>query len=150
MIKRMILRGTCALAFSAVLAGCASSSAVSTAASLYNQLGGMETISKLGGNLLSSSMKDPRLSSLLGKVDPAVAGPKLNNQLCSALGGGCTAPFTEDQVKSAASKLSTDQKSALSENFGSALKSVSDNPAVRDAVTKSLGSKLGGVVGALL
>ena len=107
-------------------------------------------MSKLGSNLLSSAMKDPRLTSLLGQVNPAVAAPKVNNQLCSALGGGCSAPFSDDQLTAAANKLTPAQKTAVSENFASSLASVASNPAVREAVTTALGPKLGGIVGALL
>jgi hypothetical protein len=95
-------------------------------------------------------MKDPRLSSLLGKVNPSVASPKVANQLCSALGGGCAAPFTDEQVAAAADKLSPDQKEAVADNFGSTLDSITSNPALREAVTQSLGPKIGGIVGALL
>ena len=143
--------GAAAMAMVLGVSGCSTASTVVDGApSLFDQLGGMDTVTKLGGDLLSSSMKDPRLASLLGKVNPAVAGPKVSNQLCSALGGGCKAPFNDDQIAAAADKLTPDQKAAVSENFSSTLSSLASNPAVRDAVTKSLGSKLGGIVGAII
>lgn len=148
MDRRLPLAIMLALALSTGLSGC--SSTAGTASSLFSQLGGMDSVTKLGSSLLSNSMSDPRLSSLLGKVDPAVASPKVSNQLCSALGGGCTAPFTKDQISAAGDKLSNDQKSAISDNFSKSLAAVSSNPALRDAVTKSLGSQLGGIVGAVL
>ena len=134
------------LAFS----GCGSGMSMGTATSLYEQLGGKEVVSKLANNLVSSSMKDPRLSGLLGNVNPTTASTKMSDQLCSALGGGCQAPYSDQQVASAANRLSPEQKSAVSDNFTSSLNSVTSNPAVREAVTKALGSKMGGILGAVL
>src|SRR5262245_61314669 len=128
-------------ALTLALSGCSGLSSAGSAASLFNQVGGMDTVAKLGGDLLSASMKDPRLSSLLGNVDAAAASPKVAKQLCSALGGGCAAPFSDDQISKAANKLSPDQKAAVADNFGSALNAVTSNPAVREGVTKALGPK---------
>jgi len=142
------------LASFAVLAiglnGCSGMGSMGSAASLYQQIGGTDAVSKLAGNMLTSSMKDPRLAGLLGKVNPSAATPKVADQMCAALGGGCKAPFTDQQVAAAADRLTPEQKTAVSENFGSSLNSVTSNPALRDAVTKSLGSKMGGVLGALI
>jgi truncated hemoglobin YjbI len=121
-----------------------------SSAELFQQLGGMDSVSKLAGSMLNSSMQDPRLSGLLGGVDKSAASSKVADQMCSALGGGCAAPYTNDQLSAAANKLSPAQKSAVSDNFTTALNSVTSNPAVREAVTKSLGSKMGGIVGALI
>ena len=131
------------------LSSCSGTTA-SSAASLFQQLGGMDTVTKLGNGLLSGVMKDPQLASLLGQVNPAVAGPQVSNQLCAALGGSCKAPFSDDQIAKGASKLSADQKAAVSKNFSSTLASLASNPAVTDAVTKAIGPKLGGIVGSLL
>jgi hypothetical protein len=95
-------------------------------------------------------MKDPRLAGLLGKVNPTAATPKVADQMCAALGGGCKAPFTDQQVAAGADRLTPEQKTAVSENFGSSLSSVTNNAVLREAVTKSLGSKMGGVLGALM
>ena len=150
MLRPLLGSIAAAMSLGVSLAGCSSVSSLGSAASLFDQLGGMETVTQLGSGLLSSSMKDPRLASLLGKVNPAVAGPKVSDQLSSALGGGCTAPFSDDQIAKAADNLTPDPKAAVSENFSSTLASLASNPAVRDAVTKSLGSKLGGIVGAII
>jgi len=107
-------------------------------------------MSKLAGNMMTSSMKDPRLAGLLGKVNPTAASPKVADQMCAALGGGCKAPFTDQQVAAAADRLTPEQKTAVSENFGSSLNSITSDPTLRSAVTKTLGSKMGGVLGALL
>ena len=144
--------GSVAVAMAMVfsLSSCSGMNSASSATSLFSQLGGMDTVTKLGSGLLSGVMKDPQLTSLLGQVNPAVAGPKINDQLCAALGGSCKAPFNDDQIAKAADKLTPDQKAAVSKNFSSTLSSLSSNPAVRDAVTKSLGPKLGGIVGSIL
>jgi len=140
-----------AAAFGLLLSGTASSGAdpLTSAMNLYQQIGGAETVSKLAGSLLGSAKKDSRLSGLLGKLDPAAATPKLNDQLCATLGGGCAAPFTDAQISSAAQKLTSPQKTAITETLKSSLKSVSSNPLVRDAITKALGPKLGGVLALL-
>ena len=135
------------LAFSGCSGGMSS---MGTATSLYEQLGGKEAISKLANNLVSSSIKDPRLSGLLGNVNATTASSKVSDQMCSALGGGCQAPYSDQQLTSAANRLTPEQKSAVSDNFSSSLNSVTSNPAVREAVTKALGSKMGGIVGAVL
>jgi hemoglobin len=146
--------GVAALAIG--LGGCSgmgstgSSSTMAAANSLYQQLGGMDTMTKLGSDFVASSMKDPRLSSLLGKVNPTVASPKVADQLCAALGGGCKAPYTDEQIATAANRLTPEQKTAVSDNFGSTLNAITSNPALRDAVTKSLSSKLSGIVGGIL
>lgn len=150
MIRRKLLGISMALLFAMGLSSYSTSTSAASAASLFNQLGGMEGVTKLANSLLPSLMKDPRLSSLLAKVNPAAASPKVANQLCSALGGGCAAPFTADQISAAASKLSPEQKTAVSDNFKTALGSISSNPLVQQGVTKALGSNLSGIVGALL
>ena len=124
---------------------------IGSAASAFDQLGGMSTVNKLASGFVNSSIKDPRLSALTAgrSVDAAASTAKVSDQLCSILGGGCKAPFTDAQLSSAAGKLSPEQSKALSDNFSSTLNSLASNPAVRDAVTKSIGSKLGGLGGLL-
>ena len=132
------------------LNGCGgTTSTMSSAMSLYDQLGGKESVSKMASSLVNSSMKDPRLSGLLGGVNPSTASAKVSDQMCATLGGGCTAPYTDSQVAAAADRLTPVQKTAVSENFASSLNSLTSNPALRDAVTKSLGSKMGGILGGL-
>ena len=143
------------LALATSLAGCSSTGSMGSMASMgssaFDMLGGMSGVSKLAGGWVDSAMKDPRLSALTaGKSgDTAASKAKVSDQLCAMLGGGCSAPLTDSQLSSAASKLSPDQSKAVSETFSSSLNSVASNPAVRDAVTKALGSKLGGL-GSLL
>lgn len=145
-------RTAAVILFATGIAACSSmGSSMSTAASAFDQLGGMSSVNKLANGFVTSSLKDPRLSSLTtGRtVDTAATSAKVSDQLCAILGGGCKAPLTDAQLASAADKLSPAQKSALSENFSSTLNSLASNPAVRETVTKALGSKLSGLAGLL-
>jgi hypothetical protein len=117
---------------------------------LFQMMGGMDTVGKLASGVLQSSAKDPRLAGLLGKVDTSAVSPKLAEQMCAMLGGGCKPPLTDQQIAAGASKLDESQTKALGDNFGSALKGVSSNPMVQQGVSKMIGPKLGGIVGALL
>ena len=108
------LKPLATIAVAALLSACSSMGTVNSA-SLYSQLGGKEAVSKLSSNLLSSATTDPRLSSLLGKVDVGAATPKINDQFCAALGGGCKAAFSPEQLSSAAKKLNPSQASASAE-----------------------------------
>ena len=138
------------LAFATSLAGCSSMGSMgSMGSTAFDMLGGMDGVTKLAGGLVEAAMKDPRLSALTaGKSgNTAASTAKMSDQLCGMLGGGCKAPLTDSQLSAAASKLTPDQSKALSENFDSALSSVASNPAVRDTVTKALGSKVGSLGG---
>jgi hypothetical protein len=117
---------------------------------LFQMMGGTETVAKLAGSLLESSAKDPRLAGLLGKADVNAVSPKLADQMCSMLGGGCKAPLTDQQIAAGASKLDGSQTKALGDNFGSALNAVTSNPLVKEGVSKVIAPKLGGIVGALI
>src|SRR5215468_6625134 len=72
---------------------------------LFQMMGGMDTVGKLSSNLLKSSASDPRLAGVLGKVDAGAVSPKLADQMCSMLGGGCKAPLTDQQIAAGAGKL---------------------------------------------
>jgi len=89
-------------------------------------------------------------AGLANAFDQAVPMPKLADQMCSMLGGGCKAPLTDQQIADGASKLNASQTTALGDNFGSALNSVTGNPLVKEGVRKAIAPKLGGIVGALL
>ena len=121
-----------------------------TLGSLFQMAGGMDMVNKLSSNVLQSAAKDPRLAGLLGKADTSAVAPKLADQMCSMLGGGCKAPLTDQQIAAGASKLDATQTNALSEHFGSTLNAVTSNPLVKDGVSKAIAPKLGGIVGALL
>lgn len=117
---------------------------------LFQMMGGMDAVKKLAGTFLQSSASDPRLAGVLGKVDTNAATPKLADQMCSMLGGGCKAPLSDQQISAGASKLDASQTKALGDNFGSALNSVTGNPLVKQGVSKAVAPKLGGIVGALI
>jgi hypothetical protein len=121
-----------------------------TFGSLFHMMGGMDTVSKLSSSLLQSSASDPRLAGLLGKANVSAVSPKLADQMCSMLGGGCKAPLTDQQIAAGASKLDASQTKALGDNFSSALGNVTTNPLVKEGVSKAIAPKLGGIVGALI
>ena len=151
-MKQYLLSG-CLTAIAIVgLVGCSSMSSVGSAASLYSKLGGSSSVSSLASSFVGSSLKDPRLAGLTaGKsVDASAASGKVSDQLCSMLGGGCKAPLTDSQVTSAASKVSPEQSSAISDNFTSELNKLVSDPSVRQLVTSTVGSKLPGILGAVL
>ena len=118
--------------------------------SLFQMAGGMDTVKKLASQLLQSSASDPRLAGLLGKANTGSLTPKLADQMCSILGGGCKAPLTDQQIAAGASKLDASQTKALGDNFSSSLASVMDNPMVKEGLSKAIAPKLGGIIGALL
>jgi len=134
----------------AVAVGLNACSHMGTTASLFDQLGGIGQVNKLSGNMMQSMTKNPALSGLMGNVNTTTATQKLSDQLCSALGGGCAAPYTSEQIANAANKLNPEQKAAVSDSFSSALKSVTGNSQLQETISKTLGSKLGGIAGSLL
>ena len=117
---------------------------------LFQQLGGSDMVSKLSSSFLQKAVKDPRLSGLLGKVNPGDLSPKVSQQMCAMLGGDCKAPLTDQQIAAGEKKLDPNQKKALSDNFSSALGSVGGNPLAKEGVARMLGPKMGGIVGALI
>ena len=123
----------------------------SSAKSAYDMLGGTKGIEGLASNFLNSSLKDPSLSGLTSakNFDSASATTKLSNQLCSLLGGSCKAPFTDQQITSAASNLTPAQSKAITSNFSSALSKVTSDPTVSELVTKTVGSKVPGILASL-
>jgi hypothetical protein len=86
----------------------------------------------------------------MGKVNAGAVSPKLANQMCSILGGGCKAPLTDQQIAAGASKLDASQTKALGDNFSSVLGNVITNPLVKEGVSKAIGPKLGGMIGGLI
>jgi len=119
---------------------------------LFRQLGGMQKVAGLARDFVGSSLKDPLLSGLTAgkQIDPTTTSGKVSSQLCAMLGGGCQAPLSNAQVASAASKVSPQQASAISQHFRSSLQALVANPAVRAAVISALGSKIPGVLAGLL
>jgi hypothetical protein len=118
--------------------------------SLFQMMGGMDTVTKLASGLLQSAAKDPRLAGVMGKMNVGAVSPQLADQMCAILGGGCKASLTDKQVAAGASKLDASQTKALRDNFSSVLGNVVSNPLVKEGVSKAIGPKLGGIVGALI
>jgi hypothetical protein len=146
-----MLRKSLACVAFALLFGCGGSSVSGLATqALMSQIGGKDSLSGLAGSFLSSSAKDSRLSGLMGGADVNAVQPKLTNQLCSMLGGGCQAPLSEDQIAQSAKKVTPEQNAALKENFGSSLGGMNLSPSLQGAVTKAIAPKLGGIVAGLL
>ncbi len=143
--------GLCAL-IALVVVGCSSMGSAASAASLFDKMGGSKTVTSIASDLVSSSLKDPRLAGLTaGKtVDTSAASAKVSDQLCAALGGGCKAPLSDSQIASAASKVTPDQSKAISDNFSSVLGRVVSDPSVRSLVSNAVGSKLPGILGGIL
>ena len=125
-------------------------STAQTMGKLFQLMGGSDTVGKLSSNLLQSAAKDPRLAGVLGKMDTSAAAPKLADQMCSMLGGGCKAPLTDQQISAGSSKLDASQTKALGEHLGTSLNAVTSNPLVKEGVSKAIAPKLGGMVGALI
>lgn len=145
---KILGRWLAVIMFSAALG--VSQSIAQSIGGLFQMMGGMDTVSKLASGLLQSSASDPRLAGVMGKVNVGAVSPKLADQMCSMLGGGCKAPLTDDQIAAGASKLDAPQTKALGDNFSSALGNVTSNPLVKEGVSKAIGPKLGGIVGALI
>ena len=147
----MKLIRTAGVIAAAIVCLAACKSMVSSASSAFQMLGGTQGIESLASNFLNSSLKDPSLSALTSakNLDSAAATSKVSDQLCSSLGGGCKAPLTDQQISSAASKLTPDQSKAISSNFTSALGKVTSDPTVRELVTKTVGSKVPGILASL-
>jgi hypothetical protein len=136
MIRRHARYLSVFLALAVTIAGCSSSSLTKMASeSLFNEVGGMDSVSKLSTSLLGSSAK---------------IQPKLSNQLCAVLGGGCAAPLNHEQISAGAKRVSPEQNTALGEHLGSSLQGMNLSSSVTEAVKKAVAPKLGGIVGALL
>jgi hypothetical protein len=150
MFKRnaSVVHALVALLLAIGLNGCASST--SGAMSIFNQLGGMDTVKSLAGNFLKSASGDSRTSSLFSGKDMSALTSKLSDQICSMTGGDCAAPLTKDQVKAGADKVTPSQSSALSDSFKKAVDELKGSPAVKEALNKAVGPSLGGIIGGLL
>jgi hypothetical protein len=152
--RRRSFRPFTIAALALVLSGCQSGaglgSMVSGGASLFQQVGGMNTVTQLATLFLQSSGKDPQLSSLFKGADQSKLSGQLANQLCATLGGGCAAPLTNEQISAGAKMLSGAQNQAIASNLDTALSSAVSSPAVRQAADNVLGPQISGILGALL
>jgi hypothetical protein len=129
--------------FAVLLNGCSTTS-------LIKQVGGMDSIRSLSSGFLKNVSGDSRVSSLLGGKDISALTSKLTDQICSMTGGDCKAPLTGAQIADASKRVNPSTSQALSENFSKAVDTITSTPAVKDAINKTVGSKIGGILGALL
>src|SRR5262245_55989101 len=91
-------RAALILGLAAAFSGCANLGGMGSTASLYEQLGGSKAITQLAGNFLQDAVGNGSLTPLLGKADMSALTPKMANQFCSELGGGCAAPLSSEQI----------------------------------------------------
>jgi hemoglobin len=151
---KVFVNGVLSSALIISLAGCSGgmggSSTMKGAMSLFDQLGGMDQIKSLSNNFVGNMATDSRTSKLMASTDKSAMTSKLSDQLCALTGGGCAAPLTEAQITEGAKKVDPAATSAVNDSFSKALSSLSSSPLVKDTMTKVVGPKLGGIVGALL
>jgi hypothetical protein len=147
---RSLLIGALALLLSGCQTGGNLGSLVNGGSSLFQQLGGMSTVTQLATVLLQSSGKDPQLSGLLKGADQSALSGQVANQLCASLGGGCPAPLSNEQISAGAKELTGAQSQAISKNLNGALAAAVSSPALREAASQVVGPQIGGILGALL
>lgn len=153
-VTRFVVRPLALAALALSLSACQSTgglgSVMNSGSSLFQQLGGMTTVTQLASVFLQSAGQDSQLSGLLQGADRSSLTGQVANQLCASLGGGCAAPLTNDQIKAGAKELTSAQSQAVSNNLDSALASAVKSPALRDVAGQVVGPQLGGILGALL
>jgi len=133
------------------LAGCGSGAASTKGAmSLFDQLGGMDQIKSLSTSFVNNMASDSRTSKMVTSADKSSLTSKLSNQLCALTGGGCAAPLTDSQIAEGAKRVDPATTSAVNDSFSKAVSSLSSSPLVKETLTKAVGPKLGGIVGALM
>src|SRR5262245_26246252 len=113
------------------LNGCSS---LGSSASLFKQLGGMDTVKSLSSEFLKNVSGDSRVGGLLAGQDVSSLSSKLTSQICSMTGGDCKAPLSSQQIADAAKKIDPNTSSALSDNFTKALDTVTSSSTVRDSI----------------
>ena len=133
------------------LAGCGSgATGTKGAMSLFDQLGGMDQIKSLSSSFVNNLSSDSRTSNLVTNADKGALTSKLSNQMCALTGGGCAAPLTDSQIAEGAKKVDPATASAVNDSFSKAVSSLASSPLVKETLTKAVGPKLGGIVGALM
>lgn len=149
-----VVRPLAIAALAMTLGGCQTNAGLGSAGaggnSLFQQLGGMNTVLQLASMFLQSSGQDSQLSGLLQGADRASLTGQIANQLCASLGGGCAAPLTSEQIRAGATQLTSAQTQAISSNLDSALASAVSSPALREVAGQVVAPQIGGILGALL
>jgi hypothetical protein len=94
-LNRFVIRPLVLAGLALSLAACQSNSGLGSMASggssLFQQLGGMNTVMQLVSVFMQSSSQDSQLSGLLAGADRTSLTGQVANQLCASLGGGCKA-----------------------------------------------------------
>jgi hypothetical protein len=153
-LNRFVIRPLALAGLALSLTACQSNSGlgsmVNSGSSLFQQLGGMNTVMQLVSVFMQSSSQDSQLSGLLAGADRASLTGQVANQLCASLGGGCKAPLTSEQISAGAKELTSAQSQAISSNLDTALASAVSSPALRQVAGQVVSPQLGGILGALL
>jgi hemoglobin len=147
MTGTIVTRALVALALVVGLGGCSS---MGSATSLFDQLGGMNSVRSLSDAFVNNVASDSRTKSLLSGANMDSYKAKMSDQFCALLGGSCKAPLTESQITDAGKKVNAGTSSALNDSLSKALDTVKAVPGVKEGVTKLLGPQLGGIVAGLL
>jgi hemoglobin len=147
MTVTILSRALAALAVVASVGGCAS---MGSTMSLFDQLGGMDSVRSLSDAFVSNVASDNRTSNLVSGANMGSLKTKMSDQLCALSGGGCKAPLTGSQIAEAGKKVDAGTSRALNDSLSKALDTVKTAPGVREGVTKLVGPQLGGIVAGLL
>ena len=124
MNKRVFVTGGVSV-IATFLLGAAGIGSLGSLGNVFEMLGGTKGVMNLANEFVSSSIRDPRLAALLSgnKIDAAAMSGKV---------------------------VSPDQSKAIWDNFNSALSKAVSDPMVRELVTKTVGTKIPGVLAGLL
>jgi hemoglobin len=141
---------TRALVVLALLTGLGGCATASKATSLFEQLGGMDTVRSLSDAFVNNVANDSRTGNMLANTNVGSLKTKMSDQLCALAGGGCRAPLTGSQITDAAKKVNAGTSSALLDNFNKALNTIKATPGAKESIAKLVGPQLGGIVAGLL
>ena len=147
MTVTMFARAVLVLTLVAAVAGCSS---MGSATSLFDQLGGIDSVRSLSDAFVSNVASDSRTGSMLSGQNMGSLKSKMTDQLCALSGGGCKAPLTSSQITDAGKKVDAKTSSALNDSFSKALDSIKASPVVKEGATKLMGPQLGGILAGLL
>lgn len=150
-IKRLAGRTSVIAAIVLALSGCQTGGGLASGGStLFQQLGGMNTVLQLASIFLQTSGQNSQLSSLFQGADQSALTQQVANQLCASLGGGCAAPLTREQISAGAQELTGAQSQAITNSLNSALSTTVTSPVLRETASQLISPQIGGILGALL
>lgn len=134
------------IALVALAGGCASTG---KGPSLYDQLGGKAKADELARGFLDRCTKDPVLTSLVGGKDMEKMVPTLSDGICTTLGGGCTPPRSEDEMRSSAARVNPNQSKALKEHWSATMQQLGVDPTLQEQINKAISDRLGPILATL-